>query len=945
MIKPGQTYRTNGKLQTSLAGLTLLFSTLASTVLAQAPANAPKDEPITLSPFVLSADTDSGYAPNETLSGTRLRTQTRDVASAMTIITAEFLHDIGAYNFNDVLNYLPSTATFESNEGDQFNNGARTGTPFTVRGYRSDSLSADFFTTLTPLDSYNTSRFTFSRGPNSILFGVGNPGGVIDVASNRPRLGKNSARWEVRADTFDRFRSSLDADVTVIPQKFGLRFDAVHDDRGSNLKPSKNIRDSAYIAARLRPDPATTIDVNAEASQFRQQIPRSVVAFDWYNTWAAAGSPLVPIAGSTAALNGVEFQVTNGYPVFIAGVGAYDWSRSGLGARPLINGTRDAQVSFGKSSPLRPISVDTYAAGDGDHVYLNTQNVSALVQRRLAPGLNLEIGGRFENSLRENGESQGTGADNTVKVDANRQLPSGQPNPNAGLPYVEQTANYTKIATTEAQSRATLSYEKDLSSLKLFNHGLGKFTLAGLYTNDAVHGYNDNFRQVNETPLAISTTDLSNARNLIRRRSYLTGGNRYFTSDFALFDQNGIRAGWEPVNLPRNNFTRTKSYAIAGQAILLDRLLAVTGGLRRDEALVGQYNFTKDARGLYTAGGSHGGTPAPEINSVGRPYLLGAVLNVLTSVSLFANRSTNFAPTNQSFRTITAEPLPAVRGRGFDGGAKFFLFGERVTGSIDYFETQQTNVRDSTVNSANMVNWISAIWTALDPSKVPDSAWTDTKIAKTYGVEIQFVVNPTKNLRLMFNVSRDINVLQSHGATTHAYLAQNYPTWTARAATPVSSTDGATVGALVTRLQQEQSDQQRVIGIKQTRVFEWQTNFVGRYQLDGMLPVKGFAAGTAVRWRNAPIIGFARTGTLLDPTRPFKGRPFTNVDAWVEYGRTLKLLERKVRWSAEVRVQNLADNRGLQPWTAVDDGTGRPFVETRRAPGERQVSLSTGLAS
>jgi hypothetical protein len=198
--------------------------------------------------------------------------------------------------------------------------------------------------------------------------------------------------------------------------------------------------------------------------------------------------------------------VTNGYPVFIAGVGAYDWSRSGLGARPLVNGTRDAQVSFGKSSLIRPISFDTYAAGDGDHVFLNTQNVSVLVQRRLAPGLNLEIGGRFENSLRENWESQGTGADNAVKVDVNRQLPNGQPNPNVGLPYVEQTANYTKIATTEVQSRATLSYEKDLSALKVFNRGLGTFTLAGLFTNDAVHGYNDNFRQVNETPLAISTT-------------------------------------------------------------------------------------------------------------------------------------------------------------------------------------------------------------------------------------------------------------------------------------------------------------------------------------------------------------------------------------------------------------------------------------------------------
>jgi outer membrane receptor for ferric coprogen and ferric-rhodotorulic acid len=901
-------------------------------------------ETVSLSPFVINADAETGYAPNETLSGTRLRTQTRDVASALTIVTSEFLHDVGATSFNDVLDFLPSTSSYANNDGDQFNNGSRTGTPFIVRGYRSDSLSTDFFSSLTPVDSYNTSRFTFSRGPNSILFGVGNPGGVLDVATNRPTLGKDSAKLELRADTFDSFRSAVDANVTLRPGKLGLRFDAVHDDRGSNIKPSENRRDSAYLALRYQPDHATTIDVNFESAQFHQKIPRSVVAFDWYDTWLAAGSPLVATAGATTALNGVEFQVTNGYPVFIPGVGGLDWSRSALGARPLINGTRDAQVSFGASSRALPISFDTYAAGDGDRVRLNNRNVSALIQRRLADGLNLELGAKHEYSFRQNWESQGTGADNAVKVDANRQLPNGQPNPNAGLPYIEQTANYTNLVNTEEQVRATLSYEKDFSSRKLFNRGLGQFTLAALCNNDALHNYNDNFRQVNETPLAISTTDLSNARNLIRRRSYLTGGNHYFTSDFALFNGNGITAGWEPVNTPRNNFTRTQSYALASQAVLLDHLLVITGGLRRDEALVGQYNFTKDARGLYTVGGSHGGSPAPDLNSIGRPYLLGAVLNPTKNVSLFANSSTNFQPVNQSYRTINGDPLAAVRGRGFDGGAKFFLFGDRVSGSIDYFETQQTNVRDSTVNSTNMVNWISAIWSALDNSKNPDPAWTDTKIAKTHGLEFQLVANATKNLRLMFNLSRDINVLQDHGATTYAYLAQNIPGWLARGSTPVSSPDGSTVSALVARLQQEESDQLRVIGTRQTRVYEWQANFVGRYQLDGVLPWKGFAAGSALRWRNAPVIGFARTGTLLDATRPFKGRPFSNADAWIEYVRTLTLRERKVRWSTEVRAQNLADNRGLQLWTATDDGTGHPFIEQRRTPGERQISLSTSFS-
>src|SRR3954469_17588158 len=52
--------------------------TLSATAQVAAPVAA--EEPVTLSPFVLREDQDTGYAPNETLSGTRLRTQTKDVA-------------------------------------------------------------------------------------------------------------------------------------------------------------------------------------------------------------------------------------------------------------------------------------------------------------------------------------------------------------------------------------------------------------------------------------------------------------------------------------------------------------------------------------------------------------------------------------------------------------------------------------------------------------------------------------------------------------------------------------------------------------------------------------------------------------------------------------------------------------------------------------------------
>src|SRR5690349_17523296 len=95
------------------------------------------EEPVTLSPFVLTEEKDPGYAASETLSGTRLRTPVKDVASAMTIVTADLMKDLGALNYSDVLDFIPSTSTYTNNADDANSNGPRTGTPFMVRGYRS----------------------------------------------------------------------------------------------------------------------------------------------------------------------------------------------------------------------------------------------------------------------------------------------------------------------------------------------------------------------------------------------------------------------------------------------------------------------------------------------------------------------------------------------------------------------------------------------------------------------------------------------------------------------------------------------------------------------------------------------------------------------------------------------------------------------------------------
>jgi hypothetical protein len=284
-----------------------------------------------------------------------------------------------------------------------------------------------------------------------------------------------------------------------------------------------------------------------------------------------------------------------------------------------------------------------------------------------------------------------------------------------------------------------------------------------------------------------------------------------------------------------------------------------------------------------------------------------------------------------------------------DTGIKF-NWGTLLSGSVTYFETSQTNTLDGSLRGKKGA-WINSIWEVLDPSKRPDLVvnWTDLKDEKTRGTEIELVANPTKNLRLYATASRNINFMVDHGATLFRYLAENYPVWQARASTPLltSLSDGATVGDLIPKIQAEASDDKLVIGQKQTRVYEWQTNLITRYQFDRASTLKGLAVGTALRWRTAPIIGYYRTPTvntplgLLDPSRPIMGVPSTNGDAWLDYGRTFTVANRKVRWSAQLRVQNFWNDRTAMPWSSDVDNAGNVFMQQRRAPGERQYILSS----
>ena len=61
------------------------------------------EETVMLTPFEVATTQDTGYAGQDTLSGSRLRTNLKDVAAAISPMTAEFLRDIAATNVESAM--------------------------------------------------------------------------------------------------------------------------------------------------------------------------------------------------------------------------------------------------------------------------------------------------------------------------------------------------------------------------------------------------------------------------------------------------------------------------------------------------------------------------------------------------------------------------------------------------------------------------------------------------------------------------------------------------------------------------------------------------------------------------------------------------------------------------------------------------------------------------
>jgi hypothetical protein len=265
-----------------------------------ATASAESDQVVVLSPFVVEAGSDKGYTATSTLAGTRVRTDLKDIASSISVVTEQFLKDTGAVNNADLLVYTPSTevagirGNYSGVAGSQFFSENTVSSTTRVRGLDSADNTRDYFLTDIPWDGFNVGRVDLQRGPNSILFGVGSPAGIINTSVNDASF-KTAYRYEIRTDEYGSLRNVLDFNQSIVPGLLAIRVSYLNDKELYEQKPAFQNQERKFVALRFDPkifgeSSHTTLKLKYEEGNIDSNNPRAIPPVDAITPWFQTGT-------------------------------------------------------------------------------------------------------------------------------------------------------------------------------------------------------------------------------------------------------------------------------------------------------------------------------------------------------------------------------------------------------------------------------------------------------------------------------------------------------------------------------------------------------------------------------------------------------------------------------------------------------------------------------
>jgi len=158
-----------------------------------------------LSPFTVETSDSDGYLLRSSNTGSIVAMDVKDIPMDITSIGSNMIEEMALFNADNLGQVIAGVSSNEAvNTG-----GGGDNTVYTLRGFRSVPRRAGFAPGGRIFDMTSVERVDVIKGPNSVLYGQADPGGIINFVPKRPRFERRST-ITASYGSYDTYRMSLD---------------------------------------------------------------------------------------------------------------------------------------------------------------------------------------------------------------------------------------------------------------------------------------------------------------------------------------------------------------------------------------------------------------------------------------------------------------------------------------------------------------------------------------------------------------------------------------------------------------------------------------------------------------------------------------------------------------------------------------------------------------
>lgn len=209
--------------------------------------------------------TTTGYVATNSTAGTKTNTPLIETPQSISVVTRKELDDRNVQTLKDAVNYTPGVTTSAFGYDPRFDSFYIRGFDVTYTGIYRDGLRQGGGNFAIPkIEPYGLDSATILRGPASGLYGLGSPGGIVDVTTKRPTM-TPFGEVQLQVGNYDRYQGSFDIGGPV-PGSDQLYYRLTGLLRDAKTWFPGNDDNRAYIAPALtwKPDADTSFTVLGE---------------------------------------------------------------------------------------------------------------------------------------------------------------------------------------------------------------------------------------------------------------------------------------------------------------------------------------------------------------------------------------------------------------------------------------------------------------------------------------------------------------------------------------------------------------------------------------------------------------------------------------------------------------------------------------------------------